>query len=469
MKPLALLQATFFLATALACSSDPATSFPDQGNGTGDTGTIGDFAGLQGACARSAENLPPPTPPALANDPAFAVNRLRKWYLIGNALTAGHDILELQVAGPAHVSGIRVWINGQGGHLLDRQSATAFGCARSIASLKAGVGEVLLAVDGKTTAFARLTFTRSHPFYVSVSNDWDSAAVGSEQLKIQEELHTEHPALRMTHFVGPYTFTDPELLDGERKNMSGWVRYMRDRYTDEIGLHIHPYCNFLEQAKVTCLTKPSYSHDKEGDASGYTVSLDAYTQAELATMLVKAKELFEQNGLGTPKTFRAGGWTAVASTLRALAENGFLVDASACNWARLEEWLTYPDSTLYQWNRQHWGPINDTSQPYFPSEADITKGGEPALPILELPNNGALVDYVTTAEMVEIFRANWDGAALQGPRAYSIGYHPVNFDAEFKRRITDTLTQIDRYLAQSDGGPVVYATVIELSKVWPRP
>ena len=92
--------------------------------------------------------------------------------------------------------------------------------------------------------------------------------------------------------------------------------------------------------------------------------------------------------------------------------------------------------------------------------------GPDALGILEVPDNGILVDYVEMDEMIEIFEANWGGGALASPTAYSIGYHPSNFGTVFKLRFSATLRHVDKFLASRDDGPVVYATLSSLTKVW---
>jgi hypothetical protein len=233
---------------------------------------------------------------------------------------------------------------------------------------------------------------------------------------------------------------------------------------DEIGLHIHPYCNFVTVAGVTCRTSPSFAY--ASDSTGYTVILASYTSDELAKMFAKATELFTAHGLPQPRTFRAGGWTADLHVLQALADAGHVADTSAVNWARLEEWEGRPGAQLYPWNRDHWNPIGNTSQPYYPSQTDVLADAAPHLPILEVPDNGALVDYVTGQEMIDIFHANFSGDALPAPRIYSIGYHPVDFSEDFFSRIDTALAEVDHHLASDDLGPVIYARVSDLPKVW---
>jgi hypothetical protein len=409
-----------------------------------------------------------PAPPVGANDPAFSISGVRAWYLVGNALTAGHETLQIAVVAPAGVATIDLWIDDHPGVRL-AATATDHRQVVDIAHLEPGEHEVLLAADGSDTAFARLTFLRSHPLYVLVSTDWDDPDNADMSLARQEQLHTAHEELRLTHFVGPYTFTDPDVAPSRVDILVGWLAGMRDTYDDEIGVHIHPYCSFVETAGVPCRTQPSFVYPA-GDATGYTVVLASYGEAELATLLATADELLSAHGLGKPTSFRAGGWAADLSTLRALAAAGYVVDSSANNWARLEEWDgSPPGATLYEWNQEHWATIGDTSQPYYPSAEDILTPGSPHVGLLEVPDNGILVDYVTTEEMIDIFSANWAGGPLATPTVYQIGFHPPNFNEAYRRAIDDTLTHVDRYRASADDGPVVYATLSELVQVWPTP
>ena len=405
----------------------------------------------------------PPTAPT-ENDPAFAIDRVRAWYLIGDGLTTGHDQLEIQVVAPAEVEVVDMWIDGQAGvRLVD--TGADFRIAVDIAAVAAGEREVLLAADGSTAAFARLTFNRSHPLYVMVGTDWDDPDNSDTSLSLQEELHAEHAELELTHFVGPYTFTAPEVSVERRAVLATWLKEMRDSHGDEIAVHIHPWCNFVDTTEVTCRTQPSVVYDA-GDESGYTVESAAYTTAEYTALLLATDALFEANGLGKPTSFRAGAWTADLSTLQAVVAAGYTVDSNAYNWERMEEWIGVGNGDFYEWVKDMWAPIGDTSQPYFPSLADIAVAGEPALPLLEIPLNGVMVDYVTSTEMIEIFAANWDGSALAAPLAYVIGFHPSNFVQQYKTHMTLALDHVDDYLASYDRGPVVYATMQEMTLVW---
>ena len=125
---------------------------------------------------------------------------------------------------------------------------------RDLTDMPPSEHEVVLAADGAEVGFAAFPLVRTHPLYVVVSTDWDDPDNNDHSLELQEELHTAHPALLLTHFVGPYSFTDPSVSADRRALLAGWVKRMRDTYGDEIGLHIHPRCSFIDTTGVTCLT-----------------------------------------------------------------------------------------------------------------------------------------------------------------------------------------------------------------------
>ena len=424
------------------------------------------------AAAHEPASLGPPAAPAHSTggkaDGAFTVSGLPKWSLIGNALTPGQDRATLAIAGQTAAERVDAWIDGR--YAGRAQTAATGGSGLELtldlAGLPAGVHTLLLAADGSREAFASLEFRRTHPLYVAVTNDWDDSDNPDPTLRRQERLHANHPELRITHFVGPYTFTDPEVSPSRRQLLAQWAIGQRDQFRDEIGLHIHPYCNFVERTTVPCRNQPSFAWTA-GDPTGYTVVLSSYDEAQTTALVEKALELFDQNGLGQPTSFRAGGWTAELHTLSALANLGFVADSSAANWRRLEEWKDDREAILYPWNQEHWIAIDETSQPYYPSATDILEATPPALSLVEVPDNGALVDYVSGEELIEMFGANWpERAPLDHPVAYVIGYHPPNFSESFLQRMDTALTHIDGFLASAGAGPVVYATLSELPLVW---
>jgi hypothetical protein len=428
------------------------------------------LAGLVAACSAGRDADVPdgvPTPPSKEDSSDFTVSGARAWYLVGDTLTPGNDTLELSIAGPSTASVVDLWIDGKYAKRAHR-SSSKWTFAVDISGLPPGDHEALLAADGEPFAFAAVDFKRSHPLYVAVSNDWDTGDHPDDKLERQDRLHANHPELVITHFVGPYTFTDPTVSPARAKLLVDWVKGYQQSKGDEIGLHVHPWCNFVTKAGVTCRSAPSFAY--ASDPTGRTVILGSYTPAELDKLFAKANDLFVANGLPRPTSFRAGGWTSTLEIVKALDSAGHVADASAVNWSKLEEWENVPNAALYSWNREHWMPIDETSQPYYPNVDDILADAPPHTAVLEVPDNGALVDYVSANEMISMFKANYKpGQALAETRHYSIGYHPISFSEEFFTRINGALTEIDKHLAAHDNGPVIYARMSDLPKAFPQP
>ena len=431
---------------------------------------------LLAACGGSS-GFPSPseTPPSAPdqNDQSYQVTGLREWAIIANEVDPGNETFEVTVTAPDGTDFVDGWLDGGPGFRFSKVNGT-FQAIVDLNGLAPGEFKLLLAANGEETAFVAHQFKRSHPLYVVVTTDWDDADTSDAALALQDDLHAEHSELLLTHFAAPYTFTDPEVSEERRAVLVAWLQGMRDNFDDEIGLHIHPYCNFVEQVgtilgieDIPCNTTPSFVNTS--DSTGYTVLCSSYSEADFTNMLLAADSLFEDNGLGKPTSFRAGGWSAELNTMRSLEAAGYVADTSANNWARMEEWDDPFSGTLYPWNRDHWSSIGDTSQPYYPSSDDILVTGPTTIGVLEVPDNGILVDYVETSEMIEIFEANWDGGLLTEPVNYSIGYHPSNFNPDYKKRITDTLTHVDQFLASQDKGPIIYGRLSDMAKVWKRP
>jgi hypothetical protein len=304
--------------------------------------------------------------------------------------------------------------------------------------------------------------------YFVMSTDWDYSEPGQEALDSHDRLRTAHPAIKYTHFVGPYSFTDTLVTEPRKVELATWLKTRRDQFGDEIGLHIHPWCHFVVYAGLTCITDQSTTQPI--DTTGYTIKVAAYGQAGFETLLDAAATLFDERGLGTPVTFRAGGWTASVETLAALAAKGYVADTSALNWARIEEWDGHMPAELWLWNMATWSQMNDTSQPYYPNVADKQSGEAPRLSILEVPDNAVMVDYVSTQEMKDIFAANWSGGPLAAPKVYMMGFHPTpSFTPGEYSRLDGILDHADQFQAEAHAGPVVYAVLRDLPRVWPAP
>jgi hypothetical protein len=411
-----------------------------------------------------------PAEPAVEQDPD-AVTEVSTWNLAGDGLNEAGD-LWVHVTADTEAPSLEAWVDGAKAGTVPRVDG-AFEGAVDIAGLEVGEHTLELSINGGQTTFSATSFLVSHALYVVVSVDWDQPDTDDSELAWHETLHAKHPDLRLTQLVGPYAFTDPDVSPERREYLVSWLRTQEAEFGDETGLHIHPYCSFIEAAGLPCVTDTSYVYDG-GDESGYTVPLWTYTLDEQVQMLEGAIDLFEDHGLDAPTSFRAGAWMADANLLAALSETGFVAESSALNTPLIEdEWADFGlddfspyNNLLWSWNAEHWDQITATSQPYHPSANDAQAQGD--LAVLELPDNGALADYVTTEDMVAVLEANWDGDVLDEPLALSIGFHnrTKGTDYSYRPDFKGALTTLDGYLASQGTGPVVYITMSEAAQVW---
>ncbi len=436
-------------ALALGCATPPAAT---------DAATPARDAAPVDAAPRTA-----PKEPAEGADAAYQITA-RRWLMAGDALTPRDTTFAVSVVAPTGVRTIRAWLDGVDAGPLTRDASGTF---RATIAAPSAVGEhrVLFAADDASTAFAARAVTVSAALYAVVSVDWDSSNPPQANLTWMERLRTEHPRLRYSQFVGPYVFTDPATTAARKAELVAWITRQR-ALGDELGVHIHPRCSFVDTTSVRCKSTPSYSMP-DGDPTGYTVNFSSYTADEQATLLRAAAERMVQNGFARPTSFRAGGWTAQLSTMEALERAGYLVESSAFPPENIQaSWGAYE---LGRWNLRNWAGITATSQPYHPSRTHLVSAEPPPTsPVLEVPDNGCLVDYMLGSVMIRVLRDNWpDGGPLARPTVYQVGLHPESFASGYHARLHTALTEVDRHLYAADEGPIVYARLTELAPIWP--
>ncbi|HLU64994.1 MAG TPA: hypothetical protein VKZ63_01885, partial [Kofleriaceae bacterium] len=114
------------------------------------------------ACSAATPPAPTdaPAPPTKADEAGFQLAGPRSYYLVGDALTPGDDLLEIEVATAQPVDVVDLWIDRSfaGRAFLDGGAALL---TADISDLPPGEHEILLAADGAPFAFAQRFFRRS--------------------------------------------------------------------------------------------------------------------------------------------------------------------------------------------------------------------------------------------------------------------------------------------------------------------
>jgi hypothetical protein len=281
---------------------------------------------------------------------------------------------------------------------------------------------------------------------VAISVDWEGREISPVNLQAFANLRAAHPEVPLTHFLNAAYFTKPDA-DAETitKLMRQAVKPM-----DEIGLHIHPWQSLVEAAGVSFRSKPTIWGNgrrmRIGKRdSGHEISVEAYETDEFQAIVGKSKEILAANGFALGTSFRAGAWLAGPHVREAIRREGFLVDSSATDTKWHDELDAYE---LPRMMREVWPNVTSRTQPF------VIK--TPAGDLLEMPDTGALADYVTAEEMAD--HVSTAVAELGGTkdRFVHIGFHQETA-ARYAYRVINAI----RLITAKHGDRVVFETLKE--------
>jgi hypothetical protein len=229
---------------------------------------------------------------------------------------------------------------------------------------------------------------------VAITIDWEGAYLSPDGLDALEALRNRFAGAPLTHFMSAAYFTKPE----PDPQTVTWIREAV-RAGDEAAVHLHAWRSLAQAAKVEPKLSPSFltGTDKlmefeDGDV-GFDIDLDAYSVAELRSLVRTSRTLLEQLKLPISRTFRAGGYLGTPKVLQAIHDEGLAIDSSATDHRQLDE---RADEVLPKRIKAIWPNVDTGSQPFI---VDVP-GGQ----LLELPI-AAFADYASAAEMVTIFEA----------------------------------------------------------------
>lgn len=271
-----------------------------------------------------------------------------------------------------------------------------------------------------------------------VTVDWEGRELADSNLDAMAAMRERFPEVPLVHFLNAAYFTKPGA-DAEDVRLR-IDRVLRDH--DELGLHIHGWMRLFEASGVEFRSSPTFWG---GSVPGYQCSVDcghdvpisAYDPSELGQVIRFSLDTLEGAGFGRAASFRAGGWMASQPVREAVALEGLLVDSSAVPAAFLQEGIG--DLPLYRWVEALWDGTSSASQPY---ELDG---------LTEVPDNGALADYVTADEMFAVY-VDAKRRLAEDPAedvVVNIGFHQETAE-RFLSRVEEALERILDDAEQSD-------------------
>lgn len=288
---------------------------------------------------------------------------------------------------------------------------------------------------------------------IVVTVDWEGRDLLPENLGAMKKLREDYPSVRLVQFLNAAYFTKPGANAAAVRSQIQTAL----KSTDELGLHIHGWKRLFEAAGVTFRSTPTFwgrswlSNDCSFDC-GHEVPISAYTEPELEKVIAFSIATLEANGFGHAKSFRAGGWMARDVVRQALVAQGITWDSSAVPSAYLSAELQ--GLPLLDWIATEWKGTTAATQPYVITTA---KGK-----LKELPDNGALADYVTADEMVDVFqqaKERWKADPAHD-QVVTIGFHQETA-AKYVPRVREAIDRMVA-IAKQDKVPISRVTTKSL-------
>ena len=258
--------------------------------------------------------------------------------------------------------------------------------------------------------------TRRGKIQLLVTVDWEGRDLRDANVNAMRDLHTRFPQVKVVHFLNAAYFTkgDADAEDATQRITSTIAP------GDEKGLHIHGWKQLFEASGVTFRNAPTFwgTSIRPNECiydCGHEVPISLYSAGELRKVVKFSLDKLEEQGFGRAKSFRCGGWMAKDSVREAVAAEGLLYEQSAVPTTFLAPKLQ--NAPIYGWLSELWEGTTETSQPW--------EIATPAGTLTEVPDNGALADYVSADQMVATFEAN-KAEWLRDRRrnvVVSIGFH----------------------------------------------
>lgn len=266
---------------------------------------------------------------------------------------------------------------------------------------------------------------------VAISVDWEGRDISTINLRAFAPFRVAHPDVPLTHFLNAAYFTK---RDADPDEVARQIRQVLS-HRDELGLHIHPWQSLVEASGVTFRSEPTIWGNgrpmRRGKRdSGHEVSVEAYETDEFEAIVAKSVGVLAANGFVVGTSFRAGAWLAGPRVREAIRREGFLVDSSATDTRWHDE---IADTALPGMMREIWPDITSDTQPFLLET--------PAGDIIEMPDTGALADYVTAQEMAGHVRNAVAKLGSESDRFVHLGFHQETA-ALYLPRVTAALREI---------------------------
>ena len=398
---------------------------------------------------------------AFESEQVFAqVSANREWVLLGDEFTFRQKSIaftvelspEFSAAANSDISlSYSIPSTEKGGEML-REGTNRFSAEIFVGDLKPGSYTVVARVESPSGNFIsqEVGFVVSYPLYVTWTLDWEGYDVKEDYLNAIDAIADKH-GIPVTHFFNPRIYTSSAISKSRADYLTSWVIERKNSRGDEIGLHMHMFPDMVSAAGVIPHYEPAWGSTLK---DGYDILASNYSYSDTVKMLEWSKKIFSQKGLGTPISFRAGGWFADEATLRAVQDTGFGLDSSG--------------RTKYTFGENgvagHWD-LSATTHPYQLNAKNQNLIGSPTMDLWEFPDNGADSWAYSTEQLIDRFQANYSGKPLSDKQVVTYLSHPEWFWKD-KPKIEALFTKLGKSANSADRGPVIYITLEKAYQIW---
>lgn len=306
-------------------------------------------------------------------------------------------------------------------------------------------------------------FYVTYPLYVAWTMDWEGWDVAENDLNEIADIAKKYN-MPITHFFNPRVYVKNQytinpISEERAQYITRWVSDRKQKYFEEIGMHIHMWGDMVAEAGVT----PRYQYIV--GTYGVDVPTYVYTEDELVKVFDWGRSKLAENGLGVPISYRTGAWMSGVNVLRAAERAGFKIDSSGRTGGPVNPAIA--SSTPVPWS------LSTTTRPYLPNNNDINSWTAPMkdrMKIWEYPNNGADSYWFSTADLISRFNDNYPvkNQILQAPQVVNYLSHPHWFVSMDKWKIRGVLDYTNQFLLSNDSGPVVYETLERIYADWEK-
>lgn len=227
----------------------------------------------------------------------------------------------------------------------------------------------------------------------TLSIDWEGHSLIDANINAMDSFNRKFPYIPKVQFINPayyFTIEHRDHLEITKTIHSA----IGER--DELGLHIHPWREFIDAVGIQFRDRPSYLHGGKtqefAGLIGGDIPLTSYDESEIEKIISFSMDVLSKEGFDEIKYYRGGGWISGPKVYRVLMKNSVFCECSPVP----EELVArlYPDTLLQSLARDNWPQVNIHSLP-----SDIESGK-----MRQYPNNLCLADYVDSSSALSLFK-----------------------------------------------------------------